>query len=87
MRLILHAGTHKTGTTSIQKVLADNREWLRERGLIYPDGKSAFGKTSIPHHRFCRSLNGTDPDGFRKANLFHFGARQHGGNIASCLDE
>ena len=46
MRLILHAGTHKTGTTSIQKVLADNRDWLRERGLIYPDGGSVFGGRS-----------------------------------------
>ncbi len=36
MRLILHVGTHKTGTTSIQTALASNRRWLAERGYIFP---------------------------------------------------
>lgn len=69
-RLILHAGTHKTGTTSIQKVLADNREWLQQRGLYYPPGGSAFGRSDIPHHLFCRALNGIDPDGPAKSARF-----------------
>lgn len=34
--MILHAGTHKTGTTSIQKALDQNRHWLQERGYAYP---------------------------------------------------
>lgn len=36
MRLIIHPGTHKTGTTSIQKALYDNRPFLRENGLFVP---------------------------------------------------
>lgn len=60
MRLVLHAGTHKTGTTSIQRVLADNRDWLRGRGLYYPDGGRIF-RTSTPHHEFAHGLSGIDP--------------------------
>lgn len=35
-RLVLHIGTEKTGTTSIQNGLAVNRECLRENGIIFP---------------------------------------------------
>ena len=35
-RLVLHIGTHKTGTTSIQKALARNRDVLAARGVLYP---------------------------------------------------
>ncbi len=39
---ILHAGMHKTGTTTIQDVLAANRAQLATAGFIYPteDGKA-----------------------------------------------
>ena len=47
-RLILHAGSHKTGTTAIQTFAMSNRAALAERGWIYPglapfadDGKHA----------------------------------------------
>lgn len=70
MRLILHAGTHKTGTTSVQKVLADNRGWLRERGLHYPDGHAAFGITKVPHHKFAHALVGDDGEALEKARRF-----------------
>jgi hypothetical protein len=36
LRVIFHAGTHKTGTTSIQMALDLNRYWLQERGYLYP---------------------------------------------------
>jgi len=36
-RVVLHIGTHKTGTTTIQHVFARNREILQEAGLIYPE--------------------------------------------------
>lgn len=36
-RLIIHIGTHKTGTTSIQRTLGSNRKRLRNRGIRYPD--------------------------------------------------
>ena len=35
-RLILHIGTHKTGSTSIQNYLYYNRLWLRSLGVYYP---------------------------------------------------
>ena len=36
MKLVLHIGTHKTATTTIQKVLSKNRQSLIARGLWYP---------------------------------------------------
>ena len=36
-RIIVHIGTHKTATTSIQKFLFNNREELGTRGVLYPD--------------------------------------------------
>ena len=35
--LYLHIGTPKTGSTSIQNFMYDNRETLAEKGLYYPD--------------------------------------------------
>ncbi len=35
-KLILHAGTPKTGTTSIQFALSENRDHLRSLGVFYP---------------------------------------------------
>jgi hypothetical protein len=34
-RIILHVGTHKTATTTVQNTLAANRARLAERGIIY----------------------------------------------------
>ncbi len=36
--LYLHIGSHKTGSTSIQRFLAQNRATLTERGISYPTG-------------------------------------------------
>ena len=36
MVLYLHIGTEKTGTTSIQRFLANNREALARNGILYP---------------------------------------------------
>ena len=43
--IILHVGTHKTGTTTIQDTLFHNRALLRARGLVYP----RIGQIA-PHH-------------------------------------
>lgn len=68
MRLILHAGTHKTGTTSIQKALQDNRAWLQDHGLLYPEAEPFEGVR--PHHRFSHALaTGSDRD-LEKARRF-----------------
>jgi len=69
-RLILHVGTHKTGTTSIQRALADNRQLLRGQGLVYPDGEGVFGAVKGGHHRFSTSLSGIHPEGAAQALAF-----------------
>ena len=48
-RIILHIGTHKTATTSIQRFLASNRAQLQERGVYYPD-YTLIGRTSHYAH-------------------------------------
>ena len=35
-RLFIHIGTHKTGTSVIQKFLFQNRDALKEKGFLYP---------------------------------------------------
>ena len=49
-KLYLHIGTHKTGTTSIQKFLARNRNKLLDLGYLYPlSGR--VKALSIAHHK------------------------------------
>jgi hypothetical protein len=42
MDLILHIGTHKTGTSSIQACMEANRARLRAAGVHYPRCCAAF---------------------------------------------
>jgi hypothetical protein len=44
-RIILHVGTHKTATTTLQDRLARNRRLLAERGIVFP----AVGRSSGQH--------------------------------------
>lgn len=37
MRAILHLGTYKTGSSSIQNLMFDNRSWLQSHGILYPE--------------------------------------------------
>jgi hypothetical protein len=48
--ILVHIGPHKTGTTSIQSMLAASRHLLRQHGVLYPGRKSA-------HHTQARALN------------------------------
>lgn len=41
MRVLIHIGTHKTGTTSLQELLYANRAALLEHGILYPDAGAA----------------------------------------------
>jgi hypothetical protein len=45
-RVFLHMGAHKTGTTSLQAALAQNRSTLLAAGLVYP----AFNNADAHHH-------------------------------------
>lgn len=65
MRLILHVGTHKTGTSSIQAFLEANREGLRAAGYHYPRCCSVFGGNHSP---LCDAMI-PDPDDDRWRGL------------------
>jgi hypothetical protein len=50
-RLILHAGIHRTGTTSIQQALFYNADSLLRAGILYP--KPMDGGDAINHQRLA----------------------------------
>lgn len=52
--LYIHAGTHKTGTTAIQKFLSANRDLLAKNGYLYPG-------TDQGHHDVARELKKIHP--------------------------
>lgn len=68
--VVLHVGTHKTGTTALQDTFCALKEELAEEGLIYPQ----FSERVTGHHGLCVDwiplpkpyhLNGSSADGFR----------------------
>lgn len=46
-KLIIHAGTPKTGTSTLQLLLGSNRSYLKEQGFWYPEPYSI----SVPKHQ------------------------------------
>ena len=52
MKLYLHVGYPKTGTTAIQHFLYNNRECLKEAGYLYPD----IGICDKAHHSLAISI-------------------------------
>lgn len=62
MRLILHIGWPRTGTTSIQQYLSRSSKKLLDLGLCYPvAGRPLKEKGGIGHHAFAWSLKGQRP--------------------------
>ncbi len=41
MRFVIHIGTHKTGTSSLQTFCVANRRTLLDQGIYYPTNKYA----------------------------------------------
>ena len=59
MRFILHIGQSKTGTTSLQGVLAANRAKLTRQGILYPYVLVHGMGLNLPNHNsFADSLAG-----------------------------
>lgn len=59
--IILHVGMHKTGTTTIQNTLFENRDELEKAGIYYPAGWEVFGgnkraQSATAHFRFAAAL-------------------------------
>lgn len=48
MRIVLHIGTEKTATTSIQRYLFANRNAFAEKGVLYPDKLGAENQLCLP---------------------------------------
>ncbi len=49
MRCLIHVGTHHTGTTSLQKILSDQSDYLKGIGIIYPESiKEGFQHSLLP---------------------------------------
>ncbi|MCW1933132.1 hypothetical protein [Pararhodobacter zhoushanensis] len=82
-RLILHVGTHKTGTSSVQRVLYDNRAQLAGLGVVYPD--PYYG---VEHHAMVGRLTELapaylPPNG--RLSLWEAMADQYAGTDASVI--
>lgn len=54
-KIILHVGTHKTGTTAIQSMLSINSEYLKNNWVLYPSA-GRFGRFG-GHHNIAAQLN------------------------------
>ena len=61
MRVVLHIGLHKTGTTFLQACLLRNSEWLSERGIFY----KPWGRGQTSHYTIVREF-ATDSGDLRK---------------------
>lgn len=55
-RIILHIGTHKTATTTIQHSLYSNRSELARRGILYPDHSLIDKKPHASHVMISNAL-------------------------------
>src|SRR5262245_58282564 len=47
MRVLLHCGQGKTGSTALQVALSEHRDALRRRGVCYPAGLSLHDHNAI----------------------------------------
>ena len=57
-KVVIHVGTHKTGTSSIQSFLYDQQDSLRQAGILYPNaGIVGNTKTGSRHNRFVFDSN------------------------------
>ncbi|ODN71014.1 hypothetical protein [Methylobrevis pamukkalensis] len=58
MRTIIHIGTHKTGTTTIQHFAKHNARKLRQKGFWYPGYDMIGRKGRYAHHDFSHAIAG-----------------------------
>ena len=56
MKLYLHIGNHKTGSTSIQQVMMQNNPLLREQNILYPRA----GMENHAHHGYVFAIRGVN---------------------------
>jgi hypothetical protein len=59
-RLILHIGTHKTATSTLQALMAGERKQLRSEGILYPRTDQPPQRNRRKHAFFARLLRDGD---------------------------
>ena len=52
LKLIIHVGTPKTGTTSLQAYLHKNQRKLRSRGILFPHNLEKLKNSAAPQHQW-----------------------------------
>lgn len=52
LKLVIHAGTPKTGTTSLQVYLGKKQRKLRGKGVLYPHNLSQLNNPNAPKHQW-----------------------------------
>src|ERR1700744_5933867 len=73
MRYVLHIGTNKTGTSTLQHYLGTNRDMLKSQGIWYP----TIGKFRYAHHDLADAIKhggefgqyGIDPEILNPQNI------------------
>jgi len=55
-RLILHIGTHKTATSTLQALMASRKDMLRDQGFLYPRTDRQPHPTKFKHGFFGRTM-------------------------------
>ncbi len=86
VRVHLHAGLHKTGTTAIQECAWANRRRLLRQGLLYPGFGPFVWRNAPAHHRFAHALVEQDDklsaaDTGPLVEAWHARARRRGADI------
>jgi hypothetical protein len=92
---VLHVGTGKTGSTSIQELMRLNREVLARHGWLYPRtpgparhlrlGLSALPDDALRRTRSWRHGDISDPEVFRRRFRRRFAAELDGSGLPSVL--
>lgn len=55
--LVLHVGTHKTGTTAIQAYMSQCRADLAAQGILYPSLRPGLWKEMAGHHKMAQAIS------------------------------
>ena len=70
-RLLLHIGTHKTGTSTLQRLMAQNRARLAVMGVCYPRTDRPPRETLPKHGSFVKALTGGKETLAQEMRLLH----------------
>ena len=58
MKLHIHFGIHRTGTTTIQKTIFNNLNTLNNNGYLYPEFGFKYNHTKLAWHLINKKIDG-----------------------------